>query len=70
MTVNELIEHLKSLGDEKWRNVAEVKIIHNVKYEDKWGGVDDLMIGSQPIDTFDVKAGVNSVDIHIEEDEY
>ena len=56
MTVNELIEHMKSLGDEKWRNVAEVKIIHNVKYEDKWGGVDDWMIGSQPIDTFDVKA--------------
>ena len=68
MTVNELIEHLKSLGDEKWRNVAEVRIIHNVKYEDKWGGVDDLMIGSQPIDTFDVKAGVNSVDIHVEEE--
>ena len=61
MTVNELIEHLKSLGDEKWRNVAEVRVI---KDENEWYS------GSQQIDTFDVKAGVNSVDIHIEEDEY
>ena len=60
MTVNELIEHLKSLGDEKWRNVAEVRI----KHENKW------YTGSQPIDAFDVKAGLNSVDIHMEEDEY
>ena len=60
MTVNELIEHLKSLGDDKWRNVAEVRI----KHETEW------YTGSQQIDTFDVKAGVNSVDIHIEEDEY
>ena len=60
MTVNELIEHLKSLGDDKWRDVAEVII----KRETEW------YTGSQPIDTFDVKAGVNSVDIHIEEDEY
>ena len=60
MTVNELIEHLKSLGDEKWRDVAEVRI----KHENEW------YTGSQQIDTFDVKAGVNSVDIHIEEDEY
>ena len=59
MTVNELIEHLKSLGDEKWRNVAEVRIIH----ENEW------YTGSQPIDAFDVKAGLNSVDIHVE-DEY
>ena len=61
MTVNELIEHLKSLGDEKWRNVAEVRVI---KDENEWYS------GSQQIDTFDVKAGVNSVDIHMEEDEY
>ena len=61
MTVNELIEHLKSLGDEKWRNVAEVRVI---KDENEWYS------GSQPIDTFDVKAGLNSVDIHMEEDEY
>ena len=62
MTVNELIEHLKSLGDDKWRNVAEVRIIKNVKYYDEW------YIGSQQIDTFDVKAGINSVDIHVEEE--
>ena len=67
MTVNELIEHLKSLGDEKWRDVAEVKIIHRVKYADEWSEEDDWMIESQPIDAFDVKAGLNSVDIHVEE---
>ena len=67
MTVNELIEHLKSLGDEKWRDAAEVKIIHRVKYADEWSEEeDDWMIESQPIDTFDVKAGLDSVDIHIE----
>lgn len=67
MTVNELIEHLKSLGDDKWRDVAEVKIIHRVKYVDEWSEEDDdWMIESQPIDTFDVKAGLDSVDIHIE----
>ena len=60
MTVNELIEHMKSLGDDKWRDVAEVRI----KRGNEW------YTGSQQIDTFDVKAGVNSVDIHIEEDEY
>ena len=69
MTVNELIEHLKSLGDEKWRNVAEVKIILHVKHVDEWRGEVDYRI-ERPIDTFDVKAGVNSVDIHMEEDEY
>ena len=69
MTVNELIEHLKSLGDDKWRDVAEVKIILHVKQLDKWSGKDNL-VSEIPIDTFDVKAGVNSVDIHIEEDEY
>ena len=67
MTVNEIIEHLKSLGDEKWRDVAEVKIIHRVKYVDEWSEEDDdWMIESQPINTFDVKAGLDSVDIHIE----
>ena len=64
MTVNELIEHLKSLGDDKWRDVAEVRIIKDVRHENEW------YTGSQPIDTFDVKAGLNSVDIHMEEDEY
>ena len=34
MTVNELIEHLKSLGDEKWRNVSEVKIILHFNHVD------------------------------------
>ena len=69
MTVNELIEHLKSLGDEKWRNVAEVKIILHVKHVDELCGEVDYRI-ERPIDAFDVKAGLNSVDIHIEEDEY
>lgn len=69
MTVNELIEHLKSLGDDKWRDVAEVKIILHVKQLDKCSGKDDW-VSEIPIDTFDVKAGLNSVDIHIEEDEY
>ena len=61
MTVNELIEHLKSLGDEKWRDMAEVRIIKDIKEWDNW------YTESQPIDIFDVKGGLNSVDIHIEE---
>ena len=61
MTVNELIEHLKSLGDEKWRDMAEGRIIKDIKNWDEWD------TERQPIDIFDVKGGLNSVDIHIEE---
>lgn len=61
MTVNELIEHLKSLGDEKWRDMAEVRIIKDIKEWDNW------YTERQPIDIFDVKGELNSVDIHVEE---
>lgn len=62
MTVNELIEHLKSLGDEKWRDMAEVRIIKDIK---EWG---NWYTERQPIDIFDVKGELNSVDIHVEEE--
>ncbi len=68
MTVNEFIEHLKSLGDEKWRDMAEVRVIKDVKHENDWNGEVDWDTESEPIDIFDVKGGVNSVDIHIEEE--
>ena len=68
MTVNELIEHLKSLGDEKWRDVAEVRIIKDVRHENELTGEVDWDTESEPIDQFAVKGGLNSVDIHIEED--
>lgn len=68
MTVNEFIEHLKSLGDDKWRDMAEVRVIKDVKYENEWNGAVDWGTESEPIDIFDVKGGVNSVDIHIEEE--
>lgn len=62
MTVNELIEHLKSLGDDKWRDMAEVRIIKDIKEWDNW------YTERQPIDIFDVKGELNSVDIHVEEE--
>ncbi len=68
MTVNEFIEHLKSLGDDKWRDTATVQIIHDVVHENEWNGEVDVTTESEPLDIFDVKGGVNSVDIHIEEE--
>lgn len=55
MTVNELIEKLKEFGSEKDRNLAIVRIVNND------GGVLE-----DRIDAFDVKYGMNSVDIPID----
>lgn len=66
MTINEFIEHLKSLGDDKWRDMATVQIIHDVVCQ-RYGEV-DVTTEREPLDIFDVKGGVNSVDIHIEEE--
>ena len=54
MTINELIQRLQECGDEKFRDTAKVRII----YSNGDVAVDDL-------DAFDVKDGVQSVDIHI-----
>jgi type II secretory pathway component HofQ len=55
MTVNELIEKLKEYGDEKARDLAQVRIVRT-------GGevLDDHL------DAFDVKFGIKSVDIPID----
>ena len=54
MTINQLMERLSESGDEKWRNTAGIRIL------DCRGNV----LGEN-LDVFDVKDGVNSVDIHI-----
>lgn len=54
MTINQLMERLSESGDEKWRNTARIRIL------DCRGNV----LGEN-LDVFDVKDGVNSVDIHI-----
>lgn len=54
MTINELIQRLQECGDEKFRDIAKVRIIDNS------GDV----VG-EDLDVFDVKDGVKSVDIHI-----
>ncbi len=55
MTVNELIEKLKDYGDEKARDMAQVRIV-NVKGE----------VLEDNLDSFDVKYGINSVDIPVD----
>lgn len=54
MTIQELIDRLNEAGDEKWRNMAEVRILNHR------GDV----LGDE-LDVFDVKDGVKSVDIYI-----
>ena len=56
MTVNELIQKLNEYGNEKERDMAQVRIVNS------FNGV----ILADLIDTFDVKFGNNSVDINIE----
>lgn len=53
MTVKELIKKLEESGDEKFKDSVQVRII------DKYGNV-----AAENLDMFDVKRGVNSVDIH------
>lgn len=55
MTVNELIAKLKDYGDEKARDLAQVRIVGT-----KGEVLDDN------IDVFDVKFGIKSVDIPID----
>ena len=55
MTVNELIEKLKDYGDEKARDMAEVRIV-----DAKNGAVI-----ADSISAFDVKFGIKSVNINI-----
>ena len=55
MSVNELIEHLKTLGDEKWRDMAQVVVVQNTEYVDS----------EYPIDEFDVKCGIKTANIII-----
>lgn len=55
MTVNELIAKLKDYGDEKARDLAQVRIV-NVKGE----------VLEDNLDSFDVKYGINSVDIPVD----
>lgn len=55
MTVNELIAKLKDYGDEKYRDLAQVRVV-NLKGE----------VLADNIDAFDVKFGIKSVDIPID----
>ena len=55
MTVNELISKLKDYGDEKARDLAQVRIVGT-----KGEVLDDNL------DAFDVKFGIKSVDIPID----
>lgn len=55
MTVNELIKRLQEMGDEKWRDVAEVRIC-TLNGEEL----------SDDIDAFDVKYDVRWCDINID----
>lgn len=59
MTVNELIEALKDIGDEKFRDAAKVRIVAN--------GVSPFK-SEVPVDldSFDVKTNVASVDLHVD----
>lgn len=54
MTINQLIQRLSESGDEKWRENAQIRILNSRG---------DIL--SEELDLFDVKDGVNSVDIHI-----
>ena len=55
MTVNQLIEKLKDYGDEKARDLAQVRIV-NAKGE----------VLEDNLDLFDVKYGIKSVDILVD----
>lgn len=55
MTVNELIAKLKDYGDEKARDLAQVRIV----------GYKGVVLDDN-IDAFDVKFGIKSVDIPID----
>ena len=54
MTINQLIQRLIKSGDEKWRDSAQIRVLD---------GKEDIL--GDDLDVFDVKDGVNSVDIHI-----
>lgn len=54
MTITQLIQRLSEAGDQKWRDTAQIRIL------DSRGNV----LG-EDLEVFDVKDGVNSVDIHI-----
>ena len=56
MTVNQLIERLKESGDEKFRNQAVVRIVST-------GG---FKLYEDDIEVFNVKDGINNVDIMVE----
>lgn len=56
MTVNELIERLKDYGDEKARDMAQVRVVNSFNGE----------VLADTIDAFDVKFGIKSVDISID----
>lgn len=55
MTVNELIAKLQEYGDEKYRDLAQVRVV-NANGE----------VLADNIDAFDVKFGIKSVDIPID----
>ena len=55
MTVNELIERLKDYGDEKARDMAEVRIVD----------AENGAVIADSIGAFDVKFGIKSVNINI-----
>ena len=55
MTVNELIAKLKDYGDEKARDLAQVRIV---------GAKGEVL--DDTLDAFDVKFGIKSVDIPID----
>lgn len=58
ITVNELIQKLQEMGDEKWRETAIVRI-RNMKH--------GYIIAD--VDPFDIKFGGNSLDIYIDLEE-
>ena len=55
MTINELIQKLQEYGDEKARDLAQVRIVNL-----------DGAVLSDDIDAFDVKFGINNVDIPLD----
>lgn len=57
MTVNELIKVLQETGDEKFRDMATIKVYVPDYIEGGEWGFDRLT-------EFDVKMGVNSIDLH------
>ena len=57
MTVNELIETLKGIGDEQFRDSAKVRVIVH------GAAMKDLKVD---FGQFDVKTNVANVDIHVD----